>query len=192
MNGAHDDMGKVAPATALPPAQLEQLLAKPMRSLLFELENMKDVIPSPSDAAKILDKACEYAASSMEENNMEMDQEAKFKQEIQLQEVLSDTYKSLEQKGILRGFGSCANALAPLKPAGTTMSGNLFMEQDLLKATGLPSKAFSPPSNLGFPQLVLGSLTAYGLLGAASSLALPVAPIGAGLFGLLGADSLLF
>lgn len=192
MNGAHGDMGKSVPATELPPAQLEQLLAKPMRSLLFELENMKDVVPSPSDAAKILDKACEYAASSMEANNMEMDQESKFKQEIKLQEVLSDTYKSLEQKGILRGFGSCANALAPLKPAGTTMSGNLFMEQDLLKATGLQSKAFSPPSGVGFPSLVLGSLTAYGLLGAASSLALPVAPVGAGLFGLLGVDSILF
>jgi len=192
MNGAHGDMGKGAPATELPPAQLEQLLAKPMRSLLFELENMKDVVPGPSDAAKILDKACEYAASSMEANNVELDQEAKFKQEVKLQEVLTDTYKSLEQKGILRGFGSCANALAPLKPAGKTMSGNLFMEQDLLKATGLQSKAFSPPSGVGFPSLVLGSLTAYGLLGAASSLALPIAPVGAGLFGLLGVDSILF
>jgi len=101
-----------------------------------ETTGFEDLVLASSDTAKIIDKACAYAAPSLNQDRW------LGSKDIDLQRALESVYKALAARNILRGFGSCSNALIPLENKAN------FTDSDQETATGLSPTAWAPQRGL--------------------------------------------
>jgi hypothetical protein len=101
----------------------------------------EDLVLSSPDAAKIIDKACEYAAPALDPDRY------LGSKDIVLQRGLESVYKALAARDVLRGFGSCSSVLIPLE------NKQKFNASDQERATGLSPQAWAPRARRGFPTL---------------------------------------
>jgi len=112
------------------PGEAAETRAQALTKLVSTLDSMDSNLVLRSSPAQILDKACANILPLT--GNVAKD--------IDLQEGHSLVFRALQKKGILRGFGSCENALIPLPNKDN------FKESDQKLATGLSREAWRSSS----------------------------------------------
>ncbi len=135
---------------------LDNLLLGPVPKLIDELYSPdSNLTLSLSSGTDCIDRVCMYAGEA-ERSNVYI--------EIELQKCLLRTYQALERRGVLRGFGSCIDALYPLS--------RTLWEDDLEVVTGIPARVFKPSSDVKLPELGAGIAAVWAIIYGSQSLGL--------------------